>query len=368
MTAYLGDYTNGKDNNFNLIRFIAAFLVLYSHSYAIATGDPATEPMRSSLGVTWGSIAVDIFFVTSGFLITRSYMARHEIGAFAWARFLRIYPGLWFVNLITVFGLGLIFTTYPITSYLTDIETWKYLIRNSIALLGIQYTLPGVFENNPYQYAINGSLWTLAYELKMYISVAIIILITHRIGKALNKELVRPVILIATTGAIAYSLHAILTGSEVSRFIYLFSYFFYGASLYIWRDKIPMTHLIGIPSTIVILASPLLSTDFFHISYSILLPYVIFYLAYMPGGKIREFNRFGDYSYGLYIYAFPVQQIVAATIKDVSIPVMIVVSFFFTLLCAIASWHFIEKKALGMKDIYKDILLAITKRKTVESK
>ena len=79
MSALLSEYTNDRDNNFNLIRFVAASLVLYSHSFALALGTKDAEPLRNSLGMTYGSIAVDIFFITSGFLIASSMFAREII-------------------------------------------------------------------------------------------------------------------------------------------------------------------------------------------------------------------------------------------------------------------------------------------------
>lgn len=94
MGTVLSEYTNNRDNNFNLIRFIAASLVLYTHSYALVIGTGDAEPLRNSIGMTWGSIAVDVFFVISGFLIASSFFERNNIVAFVWARILRIYPAL----------------------------------------------------------------------------------------------------------------------------------------------------------------------------------------------------------------------------------------------------------------------------------
>jgi peptidoglycan/LPS O-acetylase OafA/YrhL len=78
-------------------------------------------------------------------------------------------------------------------------------------------------------------------------------------------------------------------------------------------------------------------------------------LAYLPGGFIRHFNRFGDYSYGLYIYAFPVQQSIAALIPGVGVAAMIALSFVVSLLLSIMSWHLIEKRALALKGSYAKV-------------
>lgn len=93
--------------------------------------------------------------------------------------------------------------------------------------------------------------------------------------------------------------------------------------------------------------------DLFFVVYTLSLPYMIFYLAYVPKGKIRSFNKVGDYSYGIYIYAFPVQQSIAAAIfPGISVANMVLGSFAVTFVLAFLSWHFIEKKFLKMKDHY----------------
>jgi peptidoglycan/LPS O-acetylase OafA/YrhL len=106
-TLTLGDYVGGRDNNFNLIRFLAASAVLLSHSFPLSNGDPTTEPLRSWLGLSAGEIAVDVFFLTSGFLVAGSLLTRHSVSGFAVARALRIYPAMVVSVLLTVPVVGL---------------------------------------------------------------------------------------------------------------------------------------------------------------------------------------------------------------------------------------------------------------------
>ena len=156
--------SQGRDNNFNLIRAVAALGVLVTHGFALSIGTGDAEPFRESFGITLGTIAVDIFFITSGFLVTSSMLNRKRAMDFIWARVLRIFPALFAMLLITVFVLGPIFTTRSLTSYLMDHSTLTYLTKNSLLFTDIAYTLPGVFESNPYKRAVNGSLWTMPFE------------------------------------------------------------------------------------------------------------------------------------------------------------------------------------------------------------
>lgn len=103
MGNLISKYTKSRNNNYNLIRFLAATLVLFTHSFALTFGSGTAEPLRNTLGITWGTIAVDVFFVTSGFLIASSFFQRNNVTAFVWARILRIYPALIVALLFCVF-------------------------------------------------------------------------------------------------------------------------------------------------------------------------------------------------------------------------------------------------------------------------
>jgi len=161
------DYDRSRSNNFNLIRFISALLVLYSHHFILTNTHTNAEPF-SNVGMTLGSIAVDIFFITSGLLITASYYSRASLLSFAHARVLRIYPALIVCVLFCILIVGTAYTTLSLSEYFSDPKTFKFLKRNSLLLNDITYALPGVFSENHVKNAINGSLWTLPYEVKMY--------------------------------------------------------------------------------------------------------------------------------------------------------------------------------------------------------
>ena len=128
----------------------------------------------------------------------------------------------------------------------------------------------------------------------------------------------------------------------------LYALFFLGSTLFLLRHFIILSTPTFILLVITLLISSIDKFSFF-VFYNLSIAYLVFYLAYVPAGKIRLFNRLGDYSYGLYIYAFPVQQAVIALIDGISIVHTIVLSFAITLLLAIASWHLLEKPCLSLK-------------------
>lgn len=348
MARPLAEYVGNKDNNFNLIRFVAATLVLVTHSYALASGNVHLEPLRDWLGVTWGSIAVDIFFVTSGFLIAYSFFNKKSLVLFVWARFLRIYPGLFVAITFCVFIVGLFFTTEPILQYLTDTKTITYFVKNTILILGVEHQLPSVFHDTPHRYLVNASLWTLPYELTMYVILAAIGTTLAFINKAFKIKIKVFVFIAISVMGCSLTIINHFYNFAPQNIIRLFSLFFTGSTYYLLRDKIFLSHKIAILSVLLIAIS-LLNANVFFIALIFTIPYLVFYLAYIPNGKIRIFNKFGDYSYGIYIYAFPIQQSIAMLIPGISIIEMIWVSFIITFIFAFFSWHLVERKSLKLK-------------------
>lgn len=158
------------------MRFIAAFLVIVSHSFPLALGKNAVQPPESLIGVNFGEIGVFIFFSISGYLIAMSYCSRHNLKAFVIARALRIFPAVCMCAWLSAFIWGLCMSSLSAADYFKDISVYKYLINNSILLLRgyITEALPGVFTANPYPRAFNGPLWTLPIELRMYLVIAMI--------------------------------------------------------------------------------------------------------------------------------------------------------------------------------------------------
>ena len=158
-------------NAFDFMRMAAAMAVLYSHSYALYG---LQEPLVASLGETWGSLAVGIFFVVSGFLICQSWDRDPHVFRFAVRRALRIIPGLVVAVFFTTFVAGTVSTSMPLVEYVSDRETWAFFFNNASLIAGID-VLPGGFADTPHKGA-NGSLWTLRYEVLMYAALVLLAL------------------------------------------------------------------------------------------------------------------------------------------------------------------------------------------------
>ncbi len=364
MPKYLSDYLNSRDNNFNLLRFIAATLVLFSHSYPLS-GTPH-EPLSSIIQMSFGVVAVDVFFITSGLLVTKSLFDRKDLVFFIWSRILRIYPGLIIAVLFCVFVVGAYFTTLSLDEYFKHPEIYKFIRRNSTLYNGVYFRLPEVFNDIPWKHAVNGSLWTLPAEIKMYSIVALAGMLLYIKPTVVSENMVKVtfVVLFAVSLAwlcfhFAFNFPKVRHDSDLSRFL---SMFFAGATFYILADRVILSFSIFLIACCLLIHFAGNHTAFF-ILYFLLISYITLYVAYVPGGIIRGFNRFGDYSYGIYIYAFPVQQSVAALIEDISVAKMAGLSFVITLTLAILSWHLIEKPMLAKKYFLPNLLNKLNRGK-----
>jgi peptidoglycan/LPS O-acetylase OafA/YrhL len=345
----LPDLAVGRDNNFNLIRLTAALAVLIAHCIPLATGREANFRLGHYLGISLGTVAVDIFFITSGFLVTGSLLTNRNTIKFISARILRIYPALLVMLLLTTTILGTYFTHLQWADYLTSKETASYILKNSTLFTGVSLTLPGVFETNPHKGAVNGSLWTMPYEVWMY-GALIFIWLAPRVIPRFRLRMFKAAIIALATSSLAAYIAMEPYGHSYYQPVRLFSMFFVGASYCVLRDRLRLTPAIFWLAVSALTISTL-DKHVFHITYGLTLAYLLIYAAYVPAGRIRSFNQMGDYSYGIYIYAFPVQQSVAALLPGISIEGMLLTSLSATVALASLSWHLVEKPALAMKSV-----------------
>ncbi|MBB6447261.1 acyltransferase family protein [Bacillus benzoevorans] len=327
---------DARKNNLDIIRFIAATLVIFSHAYPLTTGNNATEAFAvfSNGQMTFGELAVSIFFVISGFLITQSYdRSKNPIYYFK-ARVLRIFPGLIFCVLLTVLFLGPILSELGVKAYFTNRETFDYL--KTITLYWIQYDLPGVFQTNAWPGAVNGSLWTLWYEFFFYIVVAVL-----GVARLLDKRVVLAGFILAS---------ALYFLGKGALYTDLFRYFGAGMALYLFRKQIKLNGWMALVSLVILFIT--VKAGYFVYAFTIFGTYLIFYVAFDTRVKLQNFGRYGDFSYGIYIYAFPIQQIMSYLFHNqLNVWGNFLLTFPLALLLAIISWYLVEKRALKYKKV-----------------
>ncbi len=341
---YFSELSASRDNNLNLVRVCAAAGVLVSHAYPIALGQSAVQPLQSALGVTLGTVSVYIFFVISGFLITQSFDRSHSVPKWMAARIMRIFPGLAIAVLLTALVLGPMVTTQGLTAYISDPAIPGYVVRN-LTLVSLQYELPGVFQSNPYGGAINGSLWTLVYEVACYFGVFIVGIL----GLTGSRRGMTVILLLYLVGYLALGILAetMQLHGRVSALRDLSLPFAIGIAFYVWRDRLRinwLTGLILLPVAYAFQWTPLHKETFvFVLSYWVLL------IGFLPGGSVRLYNKVGDYSYGVYIYAFPMQQLMVYLFDGISPVQNMLLALPLTFLFAMASWHYVEKPSLALR-------------------
>ena len=326
-------------NSFDLLRIVAALMVLFSHEFAL-TGrrEPAIDNWQSI-----GGVGLLIFFVMSGYLVTESWQRDPNVWRFGIRRLLRIWPGLAVVVLLTAFCLGPIATSVSLDAYFKDPQVLHYL---GILRFNDAGHLPGVFENNPIP-VVNGSLWTLPIEVRWYEYLAV----AGVFGVVRWRWLL---VVVALYMAIDYFFvfdvqRAMASGEERRWKQELGLYFLAGACLrrfapellHSWKRLLCIAALVG---------SALYVAGFHHAAYWVWLPPLTIVLARTHPGPLGRLTRHGDLSYGAYIYAFPIQQSVVALTRNAwPFALELAVATSLTLAIAWMSWHLVEAPALKLK-------------------
>jgi peptidoglycan/LPS O-acetylase OafA/YrhL len=335
-----------RNNNFNLIRALAATAVIFSHSYALS-GHGEEEPLLrwTNSATHFGMLGVTLFFVISGFLVTRSFTARGTLVAFAAARILRIYPALIAAALFSVAMAGA-FSTVPWRDFLLDPQTLRFVVNDSVGWR-IEFFLPGAFVENAVPRAVNGSLWTIPIELRMYVGCAIAGALTLLARRVLfNAVFVAGVILFAVRS------DWFVFVSNVPDSAQLVLSFALGAFAWVNRDWIPVSLLAAATALLVLAINPgdIIRGPLFEV----LVAYALLTLALHPGVRFAGFNRLGDYSYGLYLYAYPIQQALVHAQPRIGSWALFAEASVLTFGAAICSWHGIEKAALTLKSRFSE--------------
>jgi peptidoglycan/LPS O-acetylase OafA/YrhL len=343
-----------RNNNFNFLRLVAAVTVVISHSFNVSSGRGFT-----ALGVQLGDIAVDFFFVTSGFLVTASAISRRDPIFYLRSRVLRVFPGLIVATGFLVFVLGPLVTKLPVGDYFRNAQTYNFLFSNATLIDSSVQQLPGVFEDNPLGSNVNQPLWTLGWEITMYFALFLFTLPylcseRYRVSGLEAMRFAFPLIFVAATTLLLFklvrdNLHHTGPLMIVDVQARLTAMFFGGASLWLWRERISFAGRYGVLILPFLIAAALISPRLFVPLYYLTVVWFTLVLAHIDSPWLRKVNGMGDYSYGVYIYAYPVQQIIAMLWVGIGAYGMSGLAMLITFPLAFLSWHVVEKRAMALK-------------------
>lgn len=311
----LEQVSRGRDNNLDLIRFIAAVFVIYCHAFPLTLGYGVPDPLSAVTDdqMSFGSLAVGIFFVYGGFLICKSMCRLQNAKEYFKARVLRIFPPLIVVTLVLALIAGAILTKD--TDYFLNGGTYLYLLNGLLVgvLLSVQ-NLPGVFTDNIYGQAVNGPLWTLPIEFICYIMCFVF----YKLKLLCKKNMIWGT-LIFSAGCIGawYLSDSIPMLAPMIRPMGLF---FAGMLYYVYRDKIKLRFLWCLAALAGMVFSAVLGI--LNITVFLFFPYFFIYIGYGTKIKVSNFAKYGEISYGMYLCAWPVQQILVQIFENDMTPFM----------------------------------------------
>ncbi len=329
-------------NNFLLLRLIAALLVLFGHSYALlALGMAELDPTRRWLEQIYTHfIGVMVFFVISGYLITLSWQRNPQLGRYLISRALRILPALAFCVSVSALVIGPMLTSLPVSRYFLSAEPYAYVFGN-LSLVSLQWRLPGVFASNPVSDFFNGSLWTLPVEAKMYLCVA-----AFGVCMLLRRRWIANVALSASI--LVYLVWPLLHTGDLGLDRMLVAFFAFGALSCVNREWLP----ISLPVFVSIVFACWLARDSAAYRYllAIAIAYGTLWFAYAP--RLPPLRGIGDWSYGTYLWGFPVQQTLISLDIFTTPLLLFAAALLPTLLMAALSWHFVERPALRWKRLW----------------
>jgi peptidoglycan/LPS O-acetylase OafA/YrhL len=334
-----------RHNNFDLLRLALALLVVLSHSAELIDGNRSREPLTQLFGtLSFGDLAVDGFFILSGYLISASWLAQPHWRSYAAKRVLRIVPGFAVASLISAWLVGPL-AVASAASYVSQFPWPQYLW--SLINLDAPAT-PAVFDGFAHA-NVNGALWSIHYEAACYLMVA-------ALGAAgLLKRPVALGLLIAAGLAMLVVPHLLLGHVPASvqnklgnPFIRLAPFYLMGIGLYVFRQHVPVSRWWAVAS-LVVMATTLPFEGSANIGLAVGLSYLLYYLGHAQWPALNGLRRMPDVSYGVYLYAWPIQKLLLWW-QVVETPwALFALSALLSLVMGTVSWHVVERPALQLK-------------------
>jgi peptidoglycan/LPS O-acetylase OafA/YrhL len=331
----LTKFDGSKQNNLTLLRLIFALAVLFGHAYPITgSGSDPLIGSYTSVYVGWWNRR-RWFFIISGYLVTASFQTR-RIWQFTISRILRLWPAVTVYCILSILIVGPLFAQVPLKIYF-DANPYAYLWNAS--LWDWKYNLPYVFSSNPFSGSTNGATWTLPVEVRRYAILAVI----GFFGALENRYRANVALVVLFVYINRYEGVSSLGCEE--RATVPVGYFLLGALARVNRTIIPLNLISA--ALAAILAIITVGTALHLYILEVCLAYIIFILTYQA--KRVNMDGFGDISYGVYIYAWPVQQAVWSPGQS---GLTNALSTLIVLPLAYASWRLVEKSALGLRKYF----------------
>jgi peptidoglycan/LPS O-acetylase OafA/YrhL len=347
--------TNGRTSGFDYIRITLASAVILLHSRGVTLGQ---KPNVTTVATLHGPLAVSApleqpiywailpcFFALSGFLVAGSLLRSRTTFEFVLLRVLRIVPALFVETVLAALILGPLVTEFPLKAYFAGREFWHYPLN----IVGdIHYQLPGVFLHNPWPAIVNAQLWTIPAELFCYLTLVVVSLSgLVRIRSAIP---VLSGLAIATLLVLAFGLHLQMptrwsAGAAHVDAIDLVLTFLAGVTLFIWRDHLPWNGWLF--AVMAVLSYALLYNGDLQYLATIPIAYVTVYIGLLDIPR-TIITATGDYSYGVYLYGFPVQQLIAYAFPQNHLPILnFIGALAGSLALAAISWRLVESQVLA---------------------
>ena len=335
----VSDVLKRENNNLDLVRIILATMVVWSHAFQMNFGGFEQEPMFKFLKVSSpGTLAVSAFFFVSGLLVTNSLIKKKSISKFYISRFFRLFPALAILLLITVFVIGPIISTLPITEYFSNPQTWKYLVNN--LYLNVNYQIPGCFQNNIWPVDVNSSLWSLPFEVGCYIFLLAVFTIISGHKKIANIVLISIIFIsiIPNQMLLIFFERSYILGLQP------IACFAFGAFLAINQDDIKVDFKMMLGFTLLLLIFWRFTTII-----QILFPFAIsiLLLLFSTDKFVLKLKPKYDISYGLYIWNALIIQLIVYYFGNMNVYFLFLIAFVFTSIVSLGSYVLIENKSIN---------------------
>lgn len=300
----LSDKMNCISTNVNLLRFIAAFLVILSHSFYVAASQEDPFTIFCNGQASLGGVAVAIFFFLSGFYVTKSLYRKSDVKDYLYKRCVRIFPQLWIVVFLSMFVLGPVFTKCSLGEYFANGNTYLYALNGFLVPV---HNLPGVFVDNIYDATVNGPLWTMSVEFAAYCALALILIISKSILKNDKLQKIFHIICLCVLLAMFVVLDVLIKNNFLITVMRPFIIFFVGVLYCDYSEKIKL----NVPVAIVMSCVIILGCKVGFLNYALIacLPYIVVTLT-LRTKQVKFDSRILLISYEMYLLGWPIQQIV----------------------------------------------------------